>query len=174
MELQGSAKQLELAAAEMAQAAAALVEIEQRIENEVASSDVIPPALETVRQEAAASLERKMATMEAVVVARRKHGTAADVPRPALETEEEKVKKQLQPPPQVSTGPAAGDGYEIILQVCPFAWTHGPCSLWTRSVKLFGSVKSECVAYGLMACFLHTGLPSGYVACPEGGGGEGL
>jgi alpha-amylase len=117
LSVQGSAKQLELAAAEMAQAAAALVAVEHRIETEVGNSETIPQALEKSRQEAAASLERKMATMEAVVAARRKHGIAADTLRRAPETEEEKVKKQLQPPPQVSTGPAAGDGYEIILQV---------------------------------------------------------
>jgi alpha-amylase len=159
--VQGSAKQLELAAAEMAQAAAALVEVEQRIETEVASADIIPPALERARQEAAASLERKMATMEAVVTARRKHGTLADVPKPALETEEDKVKKQLQPPPHISTGPAAGDGYEIILQVCPLAWTHGhavdtKCAVARLLWKVY-----VCVIHGLIACCLRTKLMAG-------------
>eukprot|EP00887_Chlorella_sp_A99_P008140 scaffold12.g8140.t1 len=62
------------------------------------------------RSEASALLERKMAAMEAVLTARRKSIELA-VAEPEV-----KVPDFFQPPPVKTTGPAAGSGYEIILQ----------------------------------------------------------
>jgi alpha-amylase len=121
--VQGSARQLELAAAEMAQAAAHLVELERSIVSTTwsGSSASSTATTEQARQEAAAVLERKMAAMEAVLAARRMPVTpVATPPMPEPEAAVDQVMQQMQTqmPTNVSTGPAAGDGHELILQVC--------------------------------------------------------
>ena len=70
--MQGDAEQLELAAAEMAQSAATLVQLERELEGlpADASSEVRQSKVQS-RMEAAAMLERKMAAMEAQLAARR-------------------------------------------------------------------------------------------------------
>lgn len=85
------------------------------------------------RGEAAASLERKMAAMEAALAARR---TVLLTPEPRTAADQLKEQMQAavaQPPSQVGTGPAAGNGYEILLQA--FNW---------ESHK--GSYYKECAA----------------------------
>eukprot|EP01024_Parvocaulis_polyphysoides_P023642 TRINITY_DN21843_c0_g3_i3.p1 TRINITY_DN21843_c0_g3~~TRINITY_DN21843_c0_g3_i3.p1 ORF type:complete len:697 (+),score=155.82 TRINITY_DN21843_c0_g3_i3:52-2142(+) len=112
---EGSAAALELAAAEMAQAAGRLVQIENQIigiKNRQGEKQLLDK-LSAERAEAAAQLERRMSAMEAVLSNRR---SAAVVAEP-----EEKVKEMAKPPKLTfSTGPAAGSGYEIILQA--FNW----------------------------------------------------
>ena len=71
--------------------------------------------------EAAALLERKMAAMEAVLAARRSPGDIVS-PQPKEEVREVEETPTVvmpdKPPTYISTGPAAGDGHELILQVC--------------------------------------------------------
>jgi hypothetical protein len=79
--------------------------------------------------QAAASLERKMAAMEAVLAARR--AIMQDTkPKTATATIIEKMKSTLAPP--VSTGPAAGSGYEIMLQA--FNWESHKMG-WYKTLK---------------------------------------
>ena len=102
----------------MAQAAAQLVQVEQSIESEAAAD--VPEGLENSREEAAATLERKMATMEAVLAARRARGAVPEAPPPEPTeptSQLDVMRQQLEPPAHVSTGPAAGTGNELILQV---------------------------------------------------------
>jgi hypothetical protein len=76
--------------------------------------------LDLVAQEAAAVLERKMAAMEALLVSRRNIAAVE-----AQEEEQQKtpaVAQQLMeqmkaPAAKVGSGPGAGNGYEILLQV---------------------------------------------------------
>jgi alpha-amylase len=69
------------------------------------------------RQEAAAVLERKMAAMEACLAARRVIAVP-EQPKTAAEMMAEQMKAAVTAPPAItSTGPAAGNGYEILLQV---------------------------------------------------------
>lgn len=117
---EGDAEQLELAAAEMAQSAATLVQLERELVSlpSDTESDLRQERLQA-RMEAAALLERKMAAMEAVLAARR---SPADIvsPQPKEEVREveepPKVALPDQPPTHISTGPAAGNGHELILQ----------------------------------------------------------
>lgn len=82
-----------------------------------------PPVLHC-RQEAAAELERKMAAMEACLAARRVIAVP-EAPKTAAELMAEQMKAAVQAPPQVgSTGPAAGSGFEILLQVHTEALQH--------------------------------------------------
>lgn len=120
--VQGDAEQLELAAAEMAQSAATLVQLERELVSLPSDTDGdLRQERLQARMEAAALLERKMAAMEAVLAARR---SPADIvsPQPKEEVREVEEAPQVilpdQPPTHISTGPAAGDGYELILQVC--------------------------------------------------------
>jgi alpha-amylase len=118
----GDAIALELAAAEMAQAAAVFVALEKEMDKlKAKGADGSMLALkDTARQEAAAELERKMAAMEACLAARR-IVAAPEPPKTAAEMMAEQMKAAVQAPPQVgSTGPAAGNGYEILLQA--FNW----------------------------------------------------
>jgi alpha-amylase len=117
---QGDVGSLELAAAEMAQAAAVLVSREREImsltDDESADKRVLATK-ESQRAEAATALERKMAAMEAVLAARR----AILVPTLDIKiaTKKEKIMEQMKP--QVKQGgPAMGDGTEILLQA--FNW----------------------------------------------------
>jgi alpha-amylase len=103
---------LEGAAAEMAGAAAALVSAERDLIAMVANGadDVALSTKQAERAEASSQLERKMAAMQAILTSRRKLMEAPKAAVPALPS-------FLQPPPSVkTTGPAAGNGYEIILQ----------------------------------------------------------
>ena len=117
---QGEAAALELAAAEMAQAAARLVEAERRCAAARPRDAAAVAATQAIRTEAAAQLERRMAAMEAVLAARRTVAVAA--PPEALELE---AFGTLAPMEGLgaggrlgvsSSGPAAGNGYEILLQ----------------------------------------------------------
>jgi alpha-amylase len=117
--VQGSARQLELAAAEMAQAAANLVQLERDIvSSPLESTDTELLDIEQSRKEAAAVLERKMAAMEAVLAARRKPAPPPKIDFKMAEPMAAKM-QQLMQPPVTSTGPAAGSGYELLLQVRP-------------------------------------------------------
>jgi len=110
--LEGDAAALELAAAEMAQAAANLVSLEREI-IEVAAADGDTETREAARAEAAALLERRMAAMEAVLAARR---SAIDHPAEPAMARGPGGDLRFSGGGATSTGPAAGDGFEIILQ----------------------------------------------------------
>lgn len=114
-EAQNEAAALELAAAEMAAAAADLVMLEKemiKMHKKGADSDLLAQR-ESARAEAAASLERKMAAMEAVLAARRALAVEV-VPKSAADTLQEQMQALTQP--KTGTGPACGTGYEILFQ----------------------------------------------------------
>ncbi|KAF8066365.1 AMY2 [Scenedesmus sp. PABB004] len=118
----GDAVALELAAAEMAQAAAEFVALEKEMDvlRAKGADGGLIALKDTARQEAAALLERRMAAMEACLAARRVI-VAPEAPKTAAELMEEQMKAAVSaPPPVTSTGPAAGNGYEILLQA--FNW----------------------------------------------------
>ncbi|PRW34079.1 glycoside hydrolase isoform A [Chlorella sorokiniana] len=105
---------LEVAASEMATAAAALVSIERAMLQVTADGGdpAVLAAKQADRAEAASLLERRLAAIEALLTARRQVAAVAveKVAEPALPD-------FMKPPPTVRTsGPAAGNGYEIILQ----------------------------------------------------------
>ncbi|CAL5221418.1 g3605 [Coccomyxa viridis] len=111
---EGDAVALEVAAAEMAQAASTLVAIERTIMSlsEKGADTTALVAKETERAEAAAQLERRMAAMEAVLAARR---------TPVAEAKPEAARGpgadlRFQAGGATASGPALGNGYEIILQ----------------------------------------------------------
>jgi len=132
---EAAANQLELAAAEMAQAAASLVTLERDISNAVAElvtlrgdagEDPVKLAdikareggvqeLESRRSEAAAVLERRMAAMEAALAARRSPDMTAIAPAEAAHGGGAEG-RFFAGQGGTGTGPAAGNGYEIILQ----------------------------------------------------------
>ena len=131
----GGAAALELAAAEMAAAAADLVSVEREVAAAAASRDAASAAAAVSRRtEAAAVLERRMAAMEASLAARRTLMTATgtDWAAPAAAPSREAPPPggtadpfaAFRPPavsaPSTSSGPAAGNGYELILQA--FNW----------------------------------------------------
>ncbi|KAK9829872.1 hypothetical protein WJX72_008358 [[Myrmecia] bisecta] len=128
--LEGDAAALELAAAEMAQAAANLVQIERAIVELVAtgSDPTQLNAIEAERTEAAALLERRMAAMQAVLAGRR---------APAHEAQPASARGpgadlRFQAGGATSSGPAAGDGNEIILQ--GFNWESHRMN-WYHTLK---------------------------------------
>ncbi|KAK9848494.1 hypothetical protein WJX84_004190 [Apatococcus fuscideae] len=111
-------RDLEKAAGEMAQAASRLVEIERNIVSltEDGAGQQELTVKESERAEAASLLERRMAAMEAILAARR-----AVQQEPSAQTETEAAREgggemRFQQGGASSTGPAAGDGFEIILQ----------------------------------------------------------
>jgi nicotinamide mononucleotide (NMN) deamidase PncC len=62
-----------------------------------------------------------MAAMEACLAARRVISLSPEPPKTAAELMAEQMKAAVAAPPSVSsTGPAAGNGKEILLQVGPF------------------------------------------------------
>ncbi len=110
---QNDALQLELAAAEMAEAAALLVAIERdlAIMAATASSDpLVMSTKEAARAEAAAQLERRMAAMQAVLASRRSSAQPVVAPPPAMEPTLE-----------------IGAGAEILIQVCGVVGGVGHC-----------------------------------------------
>jgi len=117
---EGDAAALELAAAEMAQAAAQLVAVEREVKGAPAGAG--GDGARARRAEAAAVLERRMAAMEAVLASRRS-AVAVAAPEPEREapTGGTLLEQLLAAPPTAarapaSSGPAAGSGREIILQ----------------------------------------------------------
>lgn len=69
-------------------------------------------------QDAAAQLERKMAAMEACLAARRVISVSPEPPKTAAELMAEQMMAAVAAPPAASsTGPAAGNGKEVLLQV---------------------------------------------------------
>mmetsp|Transcript_23952 Transcript_23952/g.32951 ORF Transcript_23952/g.32951 Transcript_23952/m.32951 type:complete len:730 (+) Transcript_23952:170-2359(+) len=125
-----AAAMLELAAAEMAQAAAALVNVERsaaQLARQVAELGSEDPelvgkleTLDNTRMEASAILERRMAAMEAALASRRQYKEAAvrksspevlPAPLPVFQKPLEKSQAY-----EIGTGPACGQGYELILQ----------------------------------------------------------
>lgn len=104
---------LEAAAGEMATAAAELVSIEKGIMEQV-SQDASPEIIESMqieRAEANSLLERKISALEAILTTRR-----TLMEKSEIEVKKEAIPDYLMPPPISTTGPAAGNGYEIILQ----------------------------------------------------------
>lgn len=110
--MEGDAAALELAAAEMAQAAAHLVSLERDIISTGGTQGAEGPQ-ERERAEAAAQLERRMAAMEAVLAARR--STATEQLEPTM-SQVPGGDARFAGGGTTSTGPAAGNGFEIILQ----------------------------------------------------------
>ncbi len=108
-----AANELEVAAAEMAEAAAALVRAEREFlaAAQAGAEQATLLVKQTERGEASSMLERKMAAMEAILISRR-----TQVELAAKKAAEPKIPAFLQPPPTKPSGPAAGTGYEIILQ----------------------------------------------------------
>jgi hypothetical protein len=68
-----------------------------------------------------------MAAMEAVLASRRTFLAAPEPPKTAAEQLAEQMMAAVAPPKPTSTGPAAGDGYEILLQVRALEW--GRCEV---------------------------------------------
>ena len=105
---------LESAAAEMAKAAADLVGIERGIIEQTRGSPETVDTIERMqieRAEANSKLERKISALEAILTTRR-----ALIEKSIEEMKKETIPDFLMPPPISTTGPAAGNGYEIILQ----------------------------------------------------------
>ncbi len=103
---------LEAAAGEMARAAAELVSIEKGIITQV-SQDASPETIESMqieRAEANSLLERKISALEAILTTRRTLMEKSEI------VKKETIPDYLMPPPISTTGPAAGNGFEIILQ----------------------------------------------------------
>lgn len=59
-----------------------------------------------------------MAAMEACLAARRVIAVSPEPPKTAAELMAEQMKAAVAPPTVTSTGPAAGNGKEVLLQVC--------------------------------------------------------
>jgi len=125
-ESQDEVATLELAAAEMAQAAAELVAVEREILTlrDAAADSTKLAAREVLRTETAALLERRISAMEAVMAARRTVLIESDVSTPETEAAAaerataEKVMGLMAPPMGAMSvsGAAAGSGYEILFQ----------------------------------------------------------
>lgn len=136
---------LEAAAGEMAKAAAELVSIERGIIEKV-SENVLPEVIESMqieRAEANSLLERKISALEAILTTRR-----ALMEKSEIEIKKETIPEYLLPPPISTTGPAAGDGYEIILQ--GFNWES--CNKeWYKEIA---QMAPEFAAAGFTAIWL--------------------
>lgn len=166
--LSGSASQsevatLELAAAEMAQAAAELVATEReilRLRDKGADAKLIT-SREALRSETAAALERKMSAMEAVMAARR---TILAEVEEKPKTMAERMMEQLKPPSMGARavgGAGSGSGYEILFQ--GFNWESHKHN-WYKT--LTGQVKDLAKA-GFTAVWLpppsDSVSPQGYL-----------
>lgn len=142
------AQALELAAAEMAVAASALVAAEKALDAAAAlalsqpatSRDALAAAeaeldvLERTREEAASQLERRMAAMEAAIASRRSpKESVAEVLRAQMTRE--LLGDAAAEGPAVGTGPGVGNGTEIILQA--FNWdAHSVGRTGTRNSRV--------------------------------------
>lgn len=138
---QNDALQLELAAAEMAEAAALLVAIERDLASMAATASSEPLVMSTkeaARAEAAAQLERRMAAMQAVLASRRSSAQPVVAPPPAMEPTLE-----------------IGAGAEILIQVC-----CGCGVLLVILVVVCGLPFLTSLHVPLSCCFLYTPLPS--------------
>lgn len=168
--LESDALQLELAAAEMAQAAAALVSIEREIAAATSSGtktdEMQMRTWEGNRSEAASLLERRMAAMQAVLAARRSSSTATaepSVPEQLLAAPSEMMRfAQSGGGASTSTGPAAGNGYEILLQ--GFNWESCHSEDWYKVVMEYSQDYAEA---GITAIWLpppsDSVSPQGYL-----------
>ena len=137
---------LESAAAEMAKAAADLVGIErgiiQEVSIETASSETIE-RMQIERAEANSKLERKISALEAILTTRR-----ALIEKSMEQMKKDAIPDFLMPPPISTTGPAAGSGYEIILQ--GFNWES--CNReWYKELS---NMASEFAAAGFTAVWM--------------------
>jgi len=159
---QSEVQTLELAAAEMAQAAAELVAKEREILNlRTKGADARTlSARETQRAEAAAALERKMAAMEAVLAARR---TILAEPEAKKEQASASIMETMKPPmgARATAGAGCGNGYEILFQ--GFNW-ESHRHKWYKT--LAGQVK-EIAKAGFTAVWLpppsDSVSPQGYL-----------
>ncbi|KAL6768502.1 AMA2 [Auxenochlorella protothecoides x Auxenochlorella symbiontica] len=132
---EADAAALESAAREMAAAAEALVGVEREIiaaGDEVSTNDLL--AKQSQRYEASALLERRMAAMEAILTSRR------ELLERALQSSVA-VPDFVKPQTVQTTGPAAGNGYEIILQAfnwesCKEAWWKKMAALAPRAAEV--------------------------------------
>eukprot|EP01025_Chloroclados_australasicus_P036479 TRINITY_DN3719_c0_g3_i1.p1 TRINITY_DN3719_c0_g3~~TRINITY_DN3719_c0_g3_i1.p1 ORF type:complete len:698 (-),score=116.69 TRINITY_DN3719_c0_g3_i1:415-2508(-) len=159
---EGGAAALELAAAEMAQAAAGLVQVERQIVSIMSRNGqgekALLDKLSAERAEAAAVLERRMSAMEAALSNRR---TLQLITEPEEKAKE--LESMVKKPPQLgfSTGPAAGSGYEIILQA--FNWE----SCHQDWYKILGGQASEFAKAGFTAIWMppptDSVSPQGYL-----------
>eukprot|EP00889_Picochlorum_renovo_P002336 jgi/Picre1/29366/NNA_004756.t1 len=136
---------LEAAAAEMANAAAELVSIEREIIGVMAEgpSEVIEEK-QLERAEANSMLERKISALEAILATRRTLMEKAE-----KEVAKETIPEYLMPPPISTTGPAAGNGYEIILQ--GFNWESSCNEDWYQKIS---DMAPEFAAAGFTAVWL--------------------
>lgn len=136
-QLKGSASALETAAADMGQAAGALVAAERHIADladQKAGASALAEA-EVKRAEAAALLERRMAAMEAVLAARRTTSAEPVEPQAARGPGAD---LRFQAGGATSSGPAAGSGLEIILQ--GFNWESCKHEYYTTIKKEIPSI----------------------------------
>lgn len=132
-----TASALELAAANMADAAARLVAIEREMEQlfaklrlgDVEMDPQVIDSRETARAEAAALLERRMAAMEAALAARRTGKVSVVVEPEGAEG------GRFAEGGAIGTGPAAGSGREIILQAFNWESCHEQEGWYNRLVQ---------------------------------------
>jgi alpha-amylase len=139
---------LELAAAEMAQAAAELVAKEREIlsmRSKGADAKLVT-GKEQQRGEAAANLERKMAAMEAVLAARRTIMVEPSQDEAKKPPSVAQMMEQMKPATlqRTSAGPGCGSGYEILYQ--GFNWES--CKVRDRAVLWVGGWRNACSAVG--------------------------
>jgi alpha-amylase len=108
---------LENAANEVGEAAAALISLERELLTLQDSPDegASMAVKQADRAEAASRLERRLAALQAVLTSRR-----SQMLEIVKEAEPPSIPDFMAPPPKLTTGPAAGNGYEIILQA--FNW----------------------------------------------------
>ena len=150
------ANELERAAMEMAEAAAALVKAERDYIT-ASESNLEQSALQqkqTERGEASSMLERKMAAMEAILISRR-----AQVELAQKAASEPSIPDFFKPPPMKPSGPAAGNGYEIILQ--GFNWESCKDQWYTKLAGLAPSIAED----GFTSVWLP---PSSDAVSPQG------
>lgn len=136
---------LEAAAGEMATAAADLVSIERGIIENISknSSPEVIESMQIERAEANSLLERKISALEAILTTRR-----TLMEKSEIEVKKEAIPDYMMPPPISTTGPAAGNGYEIILQ--GFNWES--CNKdWYKEVA---EMASDFAAAGFTAIWL--------------------
>ncbi|KAL4522614.1 hypothetical protein Ndes2526A_g01021 [Nannochloris sp. 'desiccata'] len=132
------ADELERAAKEMSEAASTLVRVERELIGLVESNADKSMLLQkqTERGEASSQLERRMAAMEAILISRR-----TQIELLAKKAAEPVIPSFFQPPPTKPSGPAAGTGYEIILQ--GFNWESCKEPWYQRLAELAPSIAED-------------------------------